>query len=86
MNLINICSTFTFDTVKLNVAGILLILIGTYFLYKFSPKNTHKIDGGNASTNFADLEKKAKKNNNFMTSGFVLILIGTLIQVIILFC
>ena len=86
MNLINICSSFMLDTVKLNIVGILLILIGTYFLYKFSPKNTHKINGGNASTNFTDLEKNAKKNNNLMTLGFVLILIGTLIQVIILFC
>lgn len=85
MYLIDIYSTFTINTVKLNIIGILLILNGTYFLYKFSPKNTHKTDGGNASTNFAVLGKKAKKNNNLMTLGFVLILFGTLIHVIILF-
>ena len=84
MNLINFCSTFKLDTISLNIIGIFFILIGTYFIYKFSPKNTHIIDGGNASTDFKALEKKAKRNNNLMKLGFALILMGTLIQVIIL--
>lgn len=84
MNLINFCSSFKFDTISINIIGIFLTLIGTYLIYKFSPKNAIIIDGGNALTDFKALEKKAKRNNDKMKLGFALILIGTLIQVIIL--
>lgn len=85
MNYINFFLTFKLDTISISIIGILLILIGTYFIYKFSSKNTHIIDGGNASTDFKAIEIKAKRNNNLMKLGFALIFIGTLIQIIILF-
>ena len=82
-----LCSSLKFDTNTLfNVFGIFLILIGTYFIYNFSQKNIHKIDGGNPSTDYTALEKNAKRHNNLMKFGFLIILVGTIIQVIILFC
>lgn len=63
-----------------------MILSGTYMIYKFSPINTHKTDGGSSSTNHEDQGKEDKRKNSLMKFGFILILIGTIIQIISLIC
>lgn len=86
MNLNTLCNFINCNTNTLQIISIVIILIGTYLIYKYSPQNSSVIDGGNASTDYTKIEKKDKIRNNLMGLGIGLIILGTLVQTITLLC
>ena len=65
-----------------NAVGILLSIIGVVVVYVNSPLNVSAIDGGDASTDFNQLEKRTLKRNHGMRIGVWVIILGSLLQLI----
>lgn len=64
-----------------NSIGIILSMIGVCVIYVYSPLNNSIIDGGNAfsENNNSTIDKK---NNFCMKIGVLIVLLGSLIQLI----
>lgn len=64
----------------LNSIGIGLTMLGVYMVYVNSPINYTEIDGGNASTDWDSIERKAKRRNILLKAGVYLVLAGSAAQ------
>lgn len=65
-----------------NSAGIVLTMLGVYMVYINSPINHTVIDGGNASTDWSTVERKAKERNLLLKAGVYLVLLGSATQLV----
>jgi hypothetical protein len=63
-----------------NSIGIGLTMLGVYMVYINSPINHTVIDGGNASTDWTAIERKAKLRNTLLKAGVYLVLAGSAAQ------
>ncbi|MGE5944975.1 MAG: hypothetical protein ACM31G_11615 [Flavobacteriales bacterium] len=59
-------------------------IVGMSLIFFNSPQNNIKIDGGNAFTDFEKLNKTVNTKNKLMKLGFILILLGVAIQLILI--
>lgn len=64
----------------LNSIGIGLTMLGVYIVYINSPINYTDIDGGDASTNWEAIERKARRRNILLKAGVYLVLAGSAAQ------
>lgn len=69
---------------SLSIISLGLILIGSALAFFCSPKNDYIIDGGDMSTDFNKIERQTKWKNRGMNFGFLLIVVGSMVQVYIL--
>ena len=65
-----------------NSIGILLNIIGAYMVFINSPLNFNVIDGGNASTNWKDIEEKVNRKNFLVKVGVYILISGSVIQLV----
>ena len=65
-----------------NTVGIILTLVGVYAVYYYSPINSCKIDGGNASTDFEKIERYTDRRNLLLKCGVYVVMVGTFFQLV----
>ena len=65
---------------SLNLAGFLLTVVSVYVIYKNSPINESVIDGGNAFTDFNEIERLTSKKNKRMKYGVFFVIAGSVLQ------
>jgi hypothetical protein len=66
----------------INSLGILLNIIGAWIVWKNSPLNYSRIDGGNASTDFNLLAIQKEKQNLLLRRGVYILIFGSVLQLI----
>ena len=66
----------------LNSLGIVLNIIGVLMIYFNSPINDSVIDGGDASTDHGIFLKKDRKRNKMLKLGVLIIVLGSILQLV----
>ena len=66
----------------LNSIGILLTIIGVYIVYVNSPINIDTIDGGDASTDYDEIDRITNKRNTWLKRGVFIVIFGSFIQLV----
>jgi len=66
----------------LNSIGLLLTIIGVSIMYINSPLNFDTINGGDASTDFSEINRITKKRNNWLKRGVFIVIFGTFVQLV----
>jgi len=66
----------------INSIGILLNIIGAYIIFVNSPLHFTVIYGGNASTDWNEIDRKTKKRNAWVRYGVYVLIAGSVLQLI----
>ena len=66
----------------LNIVGILLNIIGVIMVYVNSPVNFHTIQGAGYGDEWNEIVRKTERKNKLLKLGVLLIIAGSILQLI----